>query len=298
MRRVVAGCIKGFLFDARSRRAIDETLADWEHEERQAINRGRRALAALQGVLSVARVISISLLRESVDFGWCRGSARRWGVVAALVGLLAVAQACFMAPVFGVEVFALVLPMAPMTLMAILPPTLFLIFAWRPVGRALPTAGAACFVAFALLILAGWLVPLSSGVVNQLLFGSFGPIPGGEIRRPVPSDSISSIAAVLHVMSWGFLGAATVTFAAKLARRSPLWNRWWLAGVPLIYAAFIPTLQLAIGTSFISFRTAQDAIETPGQALALWITAAILMILGVAYGRGEAQIPNRSSVQD
>jgi hypothetical protein len=298
MRRVIAECIKGFPFDACSRRAIDETLADWAHEEHQAINRGRRALAALQGVLSVARVVSISLLRESVDFGWCRGLARRWGVVAASVGLLAVAQACFMPPSFSVEVFALVLPMVPMTLMAILPPALFLILAWRPVGRALPTAGAACFLAFALLLLAGWLVPLSSGVVNQLLFRSFDAIPGGEVQLPVPGDSISPIAAVLHVMSWGFLGAATVTFAAKLARRSPLRSRWWLAGAPLIYAAFIPTLQLAIGTSFISFRTAENAIETPGQALALWITAAILMTLGVAYRRGEAQIPDLSSVQD
>jgi hypothetical protein len=289
MRRVIARCIRGFPFDARSRRAIDETLADWAHEEHQAPSRGHRALATLRGALSVARVVSISFVRETADLGWCRGLAHRCGLLAGLVTLLGLAQASLMLPAAGARILALSLTMAPLTLLAILPPAILLILAWRPVGRTAPTAGAACFLAVASLVLAGWLVPLSSDLVNGLLRQSLGRMldaPAPEHSLPPPS------AVVLHVMSWGWLAAAAATFAAKLAKRSPLRSRWWLAGVPAIYVALIPSLQFAIGTSFLVFRTSEAEVESTGQALALCAAAALMMTVAVAYRREAVQTSN------
>ena len=61
--------------------------------------------------------------------------------------------------------------------------------------------------------------------------------------------------------------------------------------VPAIYAALIVSLQFAIGTSFLVFRTLEASSEVPvestAQALALWTTAALIMTVAVAY-RGEA----------
>jgi len=40
MRRIIAWCVAGLPFEPRSRRAIDETLADWAHEEQESPTRG------------------------------------------------------------------------------------------------------------------------------------------------------------------------------------------------------------------------------------------------------------------
>jgi hypothetical protein len=286
MRRIIAWFFGGIPFEARSRRAIDETLVDWAHEEREAPSRGRRAFATLRGLLAVARVVSISLVREAADLGWCCGLAHRFGVIAGVVALLSVAQASLMLPGLDAAVFRISFMTIPMTLLAVLPPALFLILAWRPAGRTGPTAGTACFLAVASLVLAGWLVPLARYGVNDVLRQSLGsPVPDVEHALPPPS------AVGFHVTSWAWLAAAVVTFAAKLARWSPLRSRWWLAAVPAIYAAFLPSLQFAIGTSFLVFRDAGAKPESTAQAFALWATAALVMAAAAAYRR-EAATPS------
>jgi hypothetical protein len=289
MRRVIGWCVRGFPFDPRSRRSLDETLADWAHEENQAMSRGQRWFATLRGALSVARVVSISIVRETADFSWCRGLAQRCGLLAGLVTLTALAQASLMLPALGAAVVPMALTMAPLMLLALAPPAMLLILGWRPVGRAIPTAGAACFLALAMLVLAGWLVPLSSDLANDLLRQSM-----LEAQRdfPAPEVSLAPSTVVLHVTSWGWLVAATVTFAAKLAKWSPLRSRWWLAGVPAIYATLIASLHFVIGTSFLVFRTSEAEAESTPQALALWIAAALIMTVAAAYRRGSVQTPN------
>jgi len=147
MRRIIAWCVPGLPFESRSRRAIDETLADWAHEEQEAPTWGRRTLAGVQGILSIVRVVSISVIRENVDSGWCRGLARRWAFVAAVVMLLALATAAPMIDALGARTLTLAVLGVPLVLLAVLPPAIFLMFAWRPVSRAVPTAGTACFLA-------------------------------------------------------------------------------------------------------------------------------------------------------
>ena len=80
MRRAIAWVLAGLPFDARSRRAIDETLLDWDREATEAQTLSAATGAEVRGVLSIARVTSRSVLREAIDFGWCRELGRRFRI--------------------------------------------------------------------------------------------------------------------------------------------------------------------------------------------------------------------------
>jgi hypothetical protein len=164
----------------------------------------------------------------------------------------------------------------PLALLAVLPPAIFLMFAWRPGSRALPTAGTACLLTFAVLILAGWLVPLSGDVLQDFLRQSVvGEQPLlGDIPYPPP---VSRAEALLAVTGWAAVVGATAICAAMMARRSPLESRWWLAGVPVIYLALIPVFQYTIGSSFLVFLSAGDPPVGFRPGIAAWTTAAVLM---------------------
>jgi hypothetical protein len=241
----------------------------------------------MQGVLSLARVVSISLIKENVDPGWCRGLAARWARVAAVVMLLALATAGPMAlatagsMVDGLaRTLTLTVLNVPLVLLAALPPAIFLMFAWRPVCRAVPTAGAACLVAIVVLALAGWLVPLSSDLLNDVLRRSL-DVPIG-LNSPPP---LSRSEALLAVTGWASLAGATAICAAMVARRFPLGSRWWLAGVPAIYLALIPLFTYTIGSSFLVFQSAGDPSVGFKPGIASWTTAALLMTVAMTCGR-------------
>ena len=93
------------------------------------------------------------------------------GFVAAVVMLLALGTAAPMVDAFGAQTLTLAVLSAPLVLLAVLPPAIFLMFAWRPVSRGVPTAGTACFLALVVLTLAGWLVPLSSDALQDCSAG-------------------------------------------------------------------------------------------------------------------------------
>jgi len=286
MRRVIAWCVAGLPFGARSRRAIDETLNDWTHEVREAPTRGRRTLTGVQGMLSIARVVSISIVREAVDPGWCRELAPRWGLVAAVVMLLALATAAPMADARGVGTLTVAVLNVPLLLLAVMPPAIFLMFAWRPVSRAVPTAGTACVLAVVGLALAGWLVPFSSDLLNDILRRSLGATIGSDYPPP-----LSRSEALLAVTGWACLVAATATCAAMVARRAPLRTHWWLAAVPAIYLALIPLFTYTIGESFLVFRSGGDPAVGFRPGIASWTTAAVLMTIAVTFGRMDVSIP-------
>ncbi len=287
MRRIIAWCVAGLPFEPRSRRAIDETLADWAHEEQEAPTRGRRTRAGVQGILSIARVVSISVIRETVDPGWCRGLGRRWGLVTVVVMLLTLATAAPMADATVARTPILAVLSVPLMLLAVLPPAIFLMFAWRPVSRAVPTAGTACFLAVVVLALAGWLVPLSSDVLNDIIRRSLDGTIGSDYPPPLSRGE-----AVLAVTGWASLAGATAMCAAMVARRSPLRSRWWLAGVPAIYLALIPLFTYTIGTSFLVFRSAGDPSVGFRPGIAAWTTATALMAVAMARGRTIVYTPS------
>ena len=283
MRRIIAWCVGGLPFEPASRRAIDETLADWDHERQEARTRGRRARAGVQGILSIARAVSLSVIRETVDPGWRRGLGRRWGLVAAVVALLALATAAPMVDALEARALIVAVVSVPLVLLAVLPPAIFLMFAWRPVSRAVPTAGTACFLAIAVLALAGWLVPLSSDWLNEVLLRSL-----DVTADPDSTPPLSRSEALLAVTGWACLAGATAICAAMVARRSPLSSRWWLAAVPVTYLALIPLFTYTIGASFLVFRSAGDPSVGFRPGIAAWTTAGLLMTAAMTCGRTVA----------
>ena len=139
--------------------------------------------------------------------------------------------------------------------------------------------GAGGLLAGATLLLAGWLVPLSVNLLVDLLSQS-----GLQAMEPATAPGLGEIMA--RVMSWGCLAASAVSLAATLAERSPLRSRWWLVGVPAIYAGLIASLHLALGTSFLEFRDADAGPSGTLPALALLTTALLIMAAAMRYGRG------------
>jgi hypothetical protein len=285
MRSIIAWCIDQLPFEPRSRRAIAETLADWTHEQLEAPSRNRSTLASVRGVLAIVRVVSFALVRETTDFGWNRGLARRWGYVAALTIALAFVTVVPMIDAAGPQTIALALLGVPLPLLAVLPPAIFLVLAWHPVARVGPTAGTACFLCLITLVLAGWLVPFSSDLLNATLRSPAGPSgPESDLSSRLTPSQIA-----LAVTGWSSLVGATAICAAAVARRSPLVSRWWLAGVPAIYAALIPVFTFTIGTSFLVFRSAGDPPEGFGPGIAAWTTTALLMAVALTYGRPASE---------
>ena len=282
MKRLLTWLIGGLPFGPRSRRAIDETLADWTHEADTAPTAARRALVSLQGMLSIGRVVSIAVVREAVDLSWCHGLGRRCGVVAVIALLLAFTSSVPMMDGPGPQALVIGALGVPLLLLAMLPPAVFLIFAWRPVSRTVPTLGAAALLAVAVLALAGWLVPLSGEAINALLRGSVDLTIDSSSTPPLTPRE-----AVMAVTGWAGLAGASAICAAMLAKRSPLVSRLWLLAVPVIYLALIPLFTYTIGTSFLVFQSAGDPSVGFKPAIASWTTEAVLMIAAAGLRQRE-----------
>jgi len=263
MKRFITRCLDGLPFDARSRRAIDETLEDWAYEERDALSGGARLFTAVRGALAVGRVASLSILRELVDFSWCRGLARRWGAVAALLLLIGLAPMSPMVPVLGARTLVLALLALPVVMVVMMPAATILVFAWRPVGRAVPTVGAAAVLGILASVLVGWVTPFGSDVFNEFVRSS-----GAFPNAPPPLPPPTKIEAVLGTAGWTCFTGTVAILAATLAKRSPLESRWWLVA-PAIYAVLMQRLAL------------QGAIV---HGLTLLTTSAVLMGLSMIYG--------------
>lgn len=63
MRRLVTRLIERLPLNSRERRAVEETFADWQHEESLAWSRSARARVAATGFLAVASAVSRPMAR-------------------------------------------------------------------------------------------------------------------------------------------------------------------------------------------------------------------------------------------
>ncbi len=167
MRRLVAWFVDALPFDIRSRRAIDETLADWLLEERERPTGIARVTVDIRSAISVARVASFALLREAGDFEWTRGLAHRARVVVGIATALGLiftwwAFGSLLGSWWSLAGFFMI----PPALLFLLPPAIVLALSWRPVNSApLPSVGAATVVALATLCISAVLIPVSFTVV-------------------------------------------------------------------------------------------------------------------------------------
>jgi hypothetical protein len=284
MRGIVTWCVGALPFGANSRRAIDETLADWAYEEDYVKTGGERWRAGLRGVLSVALVVSHSIGREAFDFKWGHGLARRCGVVAGLVVLLTFLSG-FMMPVAGtIEIIPVVLLGIPLHLLIISPPAIFLALAWRSETRSTPTVGTACFLTILTLLLSGWVVPLTVDMANDIIRQT---VVMSDLDFP-PRPVMPRGAIALAVTGWASLAGTSAILASVVANRSPLRSRWWLLAVPAIYLLLIPLFEYTIGSSFVTVGEAPSSWFTPG--IASWTTASVIMLVALIYGRRDTPV--------
>ena len=90
MRRLVAALLDCLPFDPRSRRAVDETLFDWAHEEASAASASRRLATLVRALAAVAPALLVASLSEArrVPAGWLAGRLALFLGVPALMAAL------------------------------------------------------------------------------------------------------------------------------------------------------------------------------------------------------------------
>lgn len=279
MRRIMSWCVAALPFAANTRRAIDETLADWVHEEDRALTQSERRRATLRGALSMALVVLLSIGREAFDFKWGHGLARRFWVVGGLVVVLSFLTSLMMPVAGDVEMIPVMLLGIPLNLLAISPPAIFLALAWRSANRSTPTVGTALFLAILTALLSGWIVPFTVNMANDIMRHSEVLIDTDY----TPPFVMTRSAIALAVTGWASLAGASAILASVVANRFPLRSRWWLLAVPVIYLALIPIFEYTIGSSFLTVGAPPPSAFTPG--IASWTTALMILIVALSYGR-------------
>ena len=264
MRRAIAWVLAGLPIDARSRRAIDETLLDWDREATEAQTLSAATGAEVRGVLSIARVTSRSVLREAIDFGWCRELGRRFRI--AFLSLLVPVLILTVMGLADVGLDALRLGVLLMLALGTwyLPPVLLLIIGWRPLKAEFPAAGAALVATLGAAVLAGWLVPTAGEWTNEVFH-----------QRPPPTPWRESW-TLLVVVGFSCLTGVAMMFAAALAKRSGLRSGWWIVGVPFFYMVAGGLCRFVVGIFFLNLR-ARDWLPF-ADGLALFVLAAGLLV--------------------
>ena len=278
MRRAIAWFLAGLPFDARSRRAIDETLLDWEGEAtalRQAQGREARPLEAtvieLRGAVSILRVTSLSVLREIVDLRWVVSLGWRFATLFGFAFLMAFPSTLTYAD-SDRALLLLTLSLLPSTIASLLPLALLLVVAWRPPAGRGPAVGGVMLVVVGTLALVGWIIPSSLQGFREMVFWI---LMNREGQISAGLRSVQASPSVLQLAGWICLNGALALFASALAQQGGLRSRVWLPVAPLgLFATY----------AGISWATA-SALRSSG--IAGWTNyddplAMIVVAMGVA----------------
>ncbi len=240
MRSLVTWLLDGLPFDPRSRRALDETLLDWAHEEAAESSALSRGFVQVVGAVSISALIVWSAGREvpDVPLGWFA-----WRTVRFTIILSAPLCAVLMWPLrsgFGllhaVGILATFLPSVGLTVVA---PALVLVMAWRPGDRRMPPAGVALMTAIALPLLTAGFLPLSLWAASEMyiraMAASLGTeLPGLREHMSFELGALVSlaggrIAVAIGLTGLGATAGASVWFGAASATRAHLRSMMWLA---------------------------------------------------------------------
>ena len=245
MRRLVAWIIDGLPFDPRSRRALDETLLDWAHEEAEA-GPGRRWLVGVSGLPAVGRAAIVAASREttSVPLWWLLKRAALFVVLPAtllslpMVLLLLGTDSAWRIP--GVLVLLM-----PEWLPTVAPLGLLLCLMWRPRHVQVQPVGTAIIVCAATLLFLGWILPHTNAflvaVYGRPMADVLGPLSLRYVDEATLIDLLRSInhpgavSALLRISGLAALAATSVVLAESLHRRIALRKLDWIAAVPMAY---------------------------------------------------------------
>jgi len=284
MRRIVTWLLDGLPFDPRSRRALDETLLDWAHEEAGGRSVAAKGLALCGGLLAIVRAIAGSALKESSDvpIGWFSARVVRHAVLPTAVA--AVVLAWPLASAFSYYRAAqLIATFAPTLVVMFAPPALVLALAWRADARRVPAAGAA--------LAASCLVPLMTVVILPPATWAFGEIymralaEAIGVDRPLSAEAMAwrrllgiaggPIPVIVWLVGSGASAGACVWFGAALSARVRLRSVLWLVAVPIVYFAMSGVVSVLI--RLVASGPLADAVGT-------WVFASLVLALAVVIG--------------
>jgi hypothetical protein len=252
MIRALARLVLLLPWDRRSRRALDETLLDWDYERADAGTGWRRATVDLAAVAALTRTVTASAMAEvgRTPFG---------PLLLRLVPLtLAATTLMLLGPISGVwrnltgtanTAFVLSLLLVPQAIFIALPFTLFLsLTADR--RRLTPVVGLASLTLVLSLAIAGWGMPLANQAFREIAYEvKRHEAPGSRYAPPTPglaeltaSDLLPRAAAqprartlLLWKVGWALLAGAMVWLGAAVASLSGL--RFHLVRIAIPLAA-------------------------------------------------------------
>ena len=165
MRCVVTWVIDGLPLDPRSRRALDETLLDWAHEEAEANSLRQQAATMFRAIAAVSRAVTSAVGQEVIHLPcyWLAGrvvlcaaipsAALMWFFYRGTTELRALAPAWT-----GIELSALLVPHE----LEILLPLVFLVASASAMARRAPSIGLALVASSATLLFCLWLEPAAN----------------------------------------------------------------------------------------------------------------------------------------
>ena len=192
MRKTTAWLLLSLPFGDRSRRAIEETLLDWAHEEATATTHVGRAWVTARALVGVARSVAgaVALDVAHVPYGWL---LRRLILVGLPPGALLAGKPLFdnaanMAGrgVDAVTISALLALLVPQALSVVLPLALFWAVLFPPREERVPAIGVAVLGFMAVLTLTGWVAPYANQEFRERTFAFLtrhNPVPAGVMLQ-------------------------------------------------------------------------------------------------------------------
>ena len=232
----------GAMLDARSRRAIEETLLDWSHEAQLARGLLSRVLCHARAILAIARTLASIVLHEVAELPksgvWIRVGL--WLIVSFALYQTA---SSFQLPARATPAAKLVtsLMLFPSWIVLFGPVALFLGTMWQPRADQprTPFLGLAVLAVIGAFVLAGWVAPIGNQEFREIVFemhGGQGSLPRGAAELTVP-DLLSvywfwpSLAGELQLHARFALIAACPALVLLAAQLQPMRrrHRWVLA---------------------------------------------------------------------
>jgi hypothetical protein len=305
---MAAALLRALPLDARGRRAIDETLADWAHEDERPGASGFRIARSCRAAFSIVRVLIGLAAWEAahLPFGWLAGRLALFTLVPAPLFYLASSRALS----FGLGVpppaaIAFFVMASLGTALLLLPLAFFYSLAWPPRGRTVPVLGLSICSLILVLAIGGWVLPLVNRFYRDLPLGVSG-WPGG---LPRPSELTLPELASAAVAN-GYFGTARATLltrtglyalcpalvllAAALTGESGRRRRAWLVAIPVVFlgSAYFQTILIAGGG-----RVVAPQLRYVG-GLSLWCLAGVSVVAALRINaRSPATAPQALSRQ-
>jgi hypothetical protein len=261
MRRLTRWIVGALPLDDRGRRAMNETLADWEHESARATGAAARAAATALALLAVARAFLLLTVRETwrIPTGWVLGRFVPLVVISSLAVTMNTTARLVAASLWQGHPSLLgwlALMAAPMAL----PFACLVAIATTPRRRLLPLLGLTAATIAASLLLNGWIGPDSSvhfrqsayyfvtstSIGHELTRGLPEMRPGDLVGLALAGGSRSRVAADMLLLRMSLVVACPLAvFLAARLRGMP----WWMRGVAMgsFPVAFILGMRTPVG---------------------------------------------------